>query len=85
MDQVKTGALLKELRTQKGLTQEQLAEIVHVSNRTVSRWENGYNLPDLDVLIELADYYTIMKLICERCWMEKEKETKWTKLWKKPS
>lgn len=59
MDQVKTGALLKELRTQKGLTQEQLAEIVHVSNRTVYRWGNGYNLPDLDVLIELADYYEV--------------------------
>ena len=59
MDQVKTGAFLKELRKQKGLTQEQVAEMVHVSNRTVSRWENGYNLPDLDVLMELADYYAV--------------------------
>lgn len=59
MDQIKTGAFLKELRKQKGLTQEQFAEIVHVSNRTVSRWENGYNLPDLDVLIEIADYYEV--------------------------
>lgn len=59
MNQVKIGAFLKELRKQKGLTQEQFAEIVHVSNRTVSRWENGYNLPDLDVLIELADYYEV--------------------------
>lgn len=59
MDQVKIGTFLKELRKQKELTQEQFAEIVHVSNRTVSRWENGYNLPDLDVLIELADYYKV--------------------------
>lgn len=59
MNQVKIGAFLKELRKQKGLTQEQFAEIVHVSNRTVSRWENGYNLPDLDILIELADYYEV--------------------------
>lgn len=40
MDQKKTGLLLKELRNEKGLTQEQFAEIVNVSNRTVSRWEN---------------------------------------------
>lgn len=59
MNQVKIGTFLKELRKQKGLTQEQFAEIVNVSNRTVSRWENGYNLPDLDVLIELADYYEV--------------------------
>ena len=59
MNQVKIGTFLKELRKQKGLTQEQFAEIVNVSNRTVSRWENGYNLPDPDVLIELADYYEV--------------------------
>ena len=59
MDQIKIGAFLKELRNQKGLTQEQFAEIINVSNRTVSRWENGYHLPDLDVLLELAGYYGV--------------------------
>ena len=59
MDQKKIGALLKELRTEKGLTQEQFAEIVNVSNRTVSRWENGNNMPDLDILIQISDYYEI--------------------------
>ena len=59
MDQIKIGAFLKELRNKKGLTQEQFAEIINVSNRTVSRWENGYNLPDLDVLVELAGYYEV--------------------------
>ena len=49
MNQQKIGEFLKELRKQKGLTQEQFAEIVNVSNRTVSRWENGNNLPDLDI------------------------------------
>lgn len=44
MDQKKTGAFLKELRKEKKLTQEQLAEILQVSNRTVSRWENGDSL-----------------------------------------
>ncbi len=59
MNQAKIGEFLKTLRKQKGLTQEQLAEIVNVSDRTVSRWENGHNLPDLDVLIEIADYYEV--------------------------
>jgi transcriptional regulator with XRE-family HTH domain len=59
LDQKKIGALLKELRNEKGLTQEQFAEIVKVSNRTVSRWENGNNMPDLDILLEISDYYEI--------------------------
>ena len=59
MNQQKIGIFLKELRKQKGLTQKQFAEIVNVSNRTVSRWENGNNLPDLDILIEISDYYEI--------------------------
>lgn len=61
MDQKKTGAFLKELRKKKCLTQEQLAEKFNVSSRTISRWENGCNMPDLDVLMEeialnAADY-----------------------------
>lgn len=59
MNQKKIGALLKELRNETGLTQEQFAEIVNVSNRTVSRWENGNNMPDLDTLIQISDYYEI--------------------------
>lgn len=59
MDQIKIGGLLKALRNEKQLTQEQLAEVVGVSRRTVSRWETGSNLPDLDILIELADYYQV--------------------------
>lgn len=59
MNQKKIGGLLKELRKEKGLTQEQFAEMLKVSNRTVSRWENGYNLPDLDILITIADYYEV--------------------------
>ena len=59
MDQIKIGNLFKELRKEKGLTQEQLAEKLNVSRRTVSRWETGSNLPDLDILIEMADFYEI--------------------------
>ena len=59
MDQRKIGSFLKELRKEKGLTQEQLAEKMNVSGRTVSRWETGSNMPDLDILIELSDLYDV--------------------------
>lgn len=59
MDQKRIGSFLRELRTQKGLTQEQLAEKLNVSGRTVSRWENGNNMPDLSIIVELADFYDI--------------------------
>ena len=81
MDTVKFGALLKELRKEKGLTQEQLAEKLGITNRTVSRWETGANLPDMDVLIELTEFYQVdMKaLICgERKATEMQKEEKET-------
>ena len=59
MNQIKIGEFLKELRKERGLTQEQLAEQFDVSRRSVSRWETGSNLPDVDILIEMADYYEV--------------------------
>lgn len=59
MDQQKIGETLKQLRKKRGLTQQQLADIMHTTNRSVSRWENGNNLPDISVLMELADYYEV--------------------------
>ena len=59
MDQIKIGKYLQELRKEKGLTQEQLAERVGVARRTISRWETGSNMPDLDILIELSDFYDV--------------------------
>ena len=59
MNQQKTGEFLKHLRKSKGMTQEQLAEQFHVSSRSVSRWETGSNMPELDMLIELADFYDV--------------------------
>ena len=59
MDQQKIGQFLRECKKEKGITQEQLAEMLGVTNRSVSRWENGSNLPDLDILIEMADYYDV--------------------------
>jgi transcriptional regulator with XRE-family HTH domain len=59
MDQVKIGSLLKELRNEHSLSQEQLAEKFNVSSRSVSRWENGNTMPDISIMIELADFYDI--------------------------
>lgn len=59
MDQQKTGRFLRELRGEKSLTQEQLAEILGVSNRSVSRWENGVTMPDLDLLIQTAELFGV--------------------------
>ena len=57
MDQIKIGEFLKELRKEKGLTQEQLAEQFNVSRRSVSRWETGKNMPDISLLVEIAEFY----------------------------
>ena len=65
MDQIKIGTFLKTLRKEKNLTQDQLAEQLGVSSRTVSRWETGMNMPDISLLLEIAELYgvTIPELI----------------------
>ena len=59
MDQIKIGNFIKALRREKGLTQEQFAERFGVARRTVSRWETGSNMPDLDILMEMSDFYAV--------------------------
>ena len=59
IDQVKIGNFLKELRKENGKTQEEIAEMFGVSSRSVSRWENGNTMPDLGILVELADFYNV--------------------------
>lgn len=59
MEQIKVGAFLKELRREKGITQEQLAEELGVSGRTISRWETGNNMPDISLLVEIAEFFDV--------------------------
>lgn len=59
MDQIKIGRFLKELRNEKSLTQEQMAEQLNVSGRTISRWETGKNMPDIGMLVELAGFFDV--------------------------
>ena len=59
MDIKKIGMFLKELRNEKGMTQEQLGEKIGVSNKTISRWETGNYMPPVDCLNMLSDIYHI--------------------------
>ena len=55
MNAAKTGALIAQMRKEKGLTQRELAERVYVSVQAVSKWELGKNFPDLSLMEPLSD------------------------------
>lgn len=55
MDRQKTGALIAQMRKERGLTQRELAEQLHVSDRAVSKWERGAGFPDVSMLVPLAE------------------------------
>lgn len=76
--------ILLELRTQKGLTQEELAEKVYVTRQAVSRWENGETVPNTDTLKVLSKFYGVSintllgsprQLICQCCGMPLDDST----------
>ena len=82
MDTIKIGRFLTELRKEQGLTQEALGEKIGVTNKTVSRWENGNYLPPVEMLQSLSDLYqvSINEILCgERLtkenYQEKAEET----------
>jgi len=59
MNQYVTGAMIKELREKKQLTQAELAEKLYVSDKTVSKWENGKGYPDLSLLESIAKVFDV--------------------------
>ena len=75
MDPIKTGALIRQLRTARGLTQRQLAEQLHVSDKAVSKWECGNGCPDISLLTELAALFgTYMQVLLSGELRQNEKE-----------
>lgn len=77
MDQMKTGKFISALRKEKGLTQEELGRKIGVSNKTVSRWENGNYMPDIETLRILSKEFSVsMEEIIdgERAFSEKPKK-----------
>ena len=59
MDQKKIGGFLRELRKSAGFTQEQVAEKLGISSRTISRWETGAYMPDISMLVDIAELYDV--------------------------
>lgn len=55
MEKVKTGELIKERRKEKGMTQKELAQMLHITDRAVSKWERGLSAPDIALLEPLAE------------------------------
>lgn len=65
MDCMKVGKLILQLRTEKGLTQKQVADQLNISNKTISKWECGLGCPDVSLWEELANVLgaDILKLL----------------------
>ena len=55
MDKYVTGSVIRRLRERKQMTQEELAERIHVSGKAVSKWETGRGYPDISLLGPLAE------------------------------
>ena len=66
MDLIKIGKFIAECRKAKNLTQLQLAEALYVTDRAVSKWENGRSLPDSSIMLELCKCLdiTVNDLLC---------------------
>ena len=59
MDQIKIGKFIAECRKKNGLTQIQLAEKLGITDRAVSKWENGKSLPDSSIMLDLCEILKI--------------------------
>lgn len=66
MNTLTVGTFLSELRREKGMTQEELGEKIGVTNKTISRWENGNYMPPIDALQTLSELYeiSINEILC---------------------
>lgn len=57
--EITIGENIRRLRIERRMTQEQLAEILNVTNAAVSKWERGDSLPDITMLFPIADYFGV--------------------------
>lgn len=55
MDQKKTGAFIAQMRKEKGMTQAELADVLLISDKTVSKWETGKGLPEVSLMLPLCE------------------------------
>ena len=59
MDAYEIGLFIKNKRTEKGLTQKELADILSVSNKAISKWECGRGTPDYEYLIQISNLFGV--------------------------
>ena len=59
MDCKKVGSLILELRKEKNMTQKQLADLMNISDKTISKWERGLGCPDISLIPELAQIFGV--------------------------
>lgn len=59
MDQIKIGRFIQEKRKEKNITQSELAEILNITDRAISKWENGICMPDVGTMPELCEILSI--------------------------
>ena len=59
MDQVKIGKFIAQVRKEKQLTQKQLADLLNISDKTISKWETGRGLPDVSMILFLCEILDI--------------------------
>ena len=77
MDQIKIGTFITECRKNKNLTQAQLAEMLNVTDRAISKWETGKAMPDSNIMLKLCSILgvNVNELLCgETIDMEKKDE-----------
>lgn len=59
MDCQKIGGLIYKLRKEKGMTQKQVADLLNISDKTISKWERGLGCPDVSLLAELSAIFSV--------------------------
>lgn len=59
MDCNKVGTLLLSLRKEKGMTQKQIADMLNISDKAISKWERGLGCPDISLLSELSNIFEV--------------------------
>ena len=55
MDQTKIGKFIADTRKERNITQRQLADALHISDKTVSKWERGKGLPEVSLMLPLCE------------------------------
>ena len=59
MDAMKTGTFIAKMRKEKNMSQRELAEYLHITDKAISKWERGLSFPDITVLIPLSEVLNV--------------------------